>query len=345
MVNVIKSRHQRRSEKAFNKRYISRYKARQALSLSQKEDLDQQLYYLLGSQVGYEQRDFDPVAVKSLLDQGATTSLFQDYENSPNLGDFVDQCLDHYKWDKNRENGFKVLIDICCSYSREWCFNRRYAGNGGVKLSEFVLRTMASNNAWGYRDVPQIKESIKLKRYVSMVLDSMYMSIIASKMVEPDNAMFTEPYTYGYSDLISAFFNHLTYPKSREERFMVRRFLSYALKTIDALSKSKDFSHLMEDVLQHYTKYYGRRAPKDWMAFEWIFNVFVQLGYSHLFFLITARGYRDQTQGLVRIKSLNWEKLLLSKDTRRLLFKFVETYMDARLSILFDDNGTWWKML
>ncbi|KAI8870365.1 hypothetical protein GQ42DRAFT_162762 [Ramicandelaber brevisporus] len=345
IVNVIKSRHQRRSEKAFNERYVSRYKARQALSLSQKKDLDRELFNELKHQLSYGRQNFDPAAVRSLLDQGATTCLFDDHEGSTNLGEFVDQCLKHDKRDKNRENGFKVLIDICCSYSREWLFNRRCVGDGGEMLSVFVLRTMASNNAWGYFDVPQIKESIKMRRYVSMVLDSMYMSIKASKMVKPENTMFTKPDTYGLSDLFIAFFHHLTYPQSREERFMIRRFLSYALNAIDTLSKSKDLSSLVDKVLHSYTMCYRRYRPIDPRALEWIFKIFMELGYFNLVYLIIRCGYRDPELEFLGIKSMNWSKFLYARGSRRALSKFVETYKDMRVSILLDENGTWWKML
>ncbi|KAI8867235.1 hypothetical protein GQ42DRAFT_164927 [Ramicandelaber brevisporus] len=344
MVNVIRSRHQRKSEKAFNERYISRYKARQSLSLSQKEDIDQQLFNELKMQLWYQ--GFNPAAVRSLIDQGATTSLFYDYEGyRPNLGNFVELCLELVEWHIWRENGFKVLIDICCSYSREWCCNRRSIDYSGEWLSTFMIKVMASNTTWLHLKAPQGEEAIKLKRYVSMVLDSMRLSIIAARMVEPDNTMFTGLEVYRLSDLMCAFFTSITYPQSREERFMVRRFLSYALNAIDTLSKSKDFSNLMGKVLQRYIMKNGHFTPKDWMALEWIFKVFVDLGYSHLLYLITGCGYNDQKQGLVRIKSLNWEKLLQSKDARRTLSRLVETDKDARRSILLDDNGIWWKML
>ncbi|KAI8867234.1 hypothetical protein GQ42DRAFT_164925 [Ramicandelaber brevisporus] len=215
---------------------------------------------------------------------------------------------------------------------------------------------MASNTTWSFRDVSQGEDAIKLKRYVSMVLDSMRLSIIAARMVEPENTMFTGLEVYRLSDLVCAFFTSITYPQSREERFMIRRFLSYALNAIDTLSKSKDFSRLIEDVLQHYMmnngyytsldlKNYSRRTPVDPMALEWMFNVFMELGYSHLLYLIASCSYNDQKQGLVRTKGLSWRKLLQSKDARRALSRLVETYKELRLSILLDDNGTWWKML
>ncbi|KAI8874476.1 hypothetical protein GQ42DRAFT_648 [Ramicandelaber brevisporus] len=344
MVNVIRSRHQRKSEEAFNERYISRYKARQALSLSQKDDLDKELYSELKHQLSYG--EFDPAAIKSLLDQGATTSLFQDYElGGTNLGRFANRCFEFAEMNKNRENGLKVLIDICCSYSREWCCNRRYVGNGGAWLSSFILEMMASSTTWIGRQVLQGKEAIKMRRYVSMILDSMYLSVIAARIVEPETTMFTGLDIHKLSGLINAFFAYLTYPNTREERFMVRRFLSYALDAIDSLSKSKDFSSLMDDVLHDYTMYYGHYTPSDWLALEWMLKVFMELGYSHLFYLITGRGYKDKTQELVLIKSVNWMDLLHSKDSRRVLSRFVETYKYMRLSILLDDNGTWWKML
>ncbi|KAI8871236.1 hypothetical protein GQ42DRAFT_6053 [Ramicandelaber brevisporus] len=212
-------------------------------------------------------------------------------------------------------------------------------------LSVFVLRTMASNNAWGYFDVPQIKESTKMRRYVSMVLDSMRLSIIASRIVEPDNTMFTKPDTYGLSDLFIAFFHHLTYPQSREEKFMIRRFLSYALNTIDTLSKSKDLSSLVDKVLHGYTMCYRRYRPIDPKALEWIFKIFMELGYFNLIYLIIRCGYRDPELEFLGSTGQKWIKLLQSKDTRRALSKFVETYKEVRLSILFDDDGTWWKML
>ncbi|KAI8866784.1 hypothetical protein GQ42DRAFT_68001 [Ramicandelaber brevisporus] len=345
MVNDIRSRHQRRSEKVFNERYVSRYKARQALSLSQKNDIDRQLYKLLASQLDYWQQNFNPAAVRSLLDQGATTCLFNDYENSPNLGDFVDKCLEHYKWNINRENGFKVLIDICCSYSREWCCNRRYVSNGGEWLSSFVLRSMASNTVWPTSKIPQGEEAIKLKRYVSRVLDSMHLSILASKIVEPDNTIFTEPDKYRLFGLINSFVFYITYPQSREERFMVRRFLSYTLNTIDMFRKYDYFSKIFESELQDYIVHRGRYKPIDPMALEWIFKVFIELGYSNYLYLIVSCDYYDLRKGLVTTKSLNWSKFLYSRGSRRALSKLVETHKEVRLSILLDDNGTWWKIL
>ncbi|KAI8867236.1 hypothetical protein GQ42DRAFT_59608 [Ramicandelaber brevisporus] len=189
-----------------------------------------------------------------------------------------------------------------------------------------------------------------------MVLDSMRLSIIAARAVEPDNTMFTGLEVYRLSDLICAFFTSITYPQSREERFMIRRFLSYALNAIDTLSNSKHFSRLMKDVLQHYMMKngyytsldlinYSRRIPIDPMALEWIFKVFMDLGYSHLTYLIASCSYNDQKQGLVKTKGPSWRKLLQSKDARHALSRLVETYKELRLSILLDDNGIWWKML
>ncbi|KAI8867237.1 hypothetical protein GQ42DRAFT_59591 [Ramicandelaber brevisporus] len=189
-----------------------------------------------------------------------------------------------------------------------------------------------------------------------MVLDSMRLSIMAARIVEPDNTIFTGLEVYRLSDLMCAFFTSITYPQSREERFMVRRFLSYALNAIDTLSKSKDFSSLMEDVLRHYMmkngyytsldlKNYSRRTPVDPMALEWIFNVFMDLGYSNLTYLIASCSYNDQKQRLVKTKGPSWRKLLQSKDARHALSKLAETYKEVRLSILLEDNGTWWKML
>ncbi|KAI8874464.1 hypothetical protein GQ42DRAFT_577 [Ramicandelaber brevisporus] len=101
----------------------------------------------------------------------------------------------------------------------------------------------------------------------------------------------------------------------------------------------------MNDVLKDYTMYPQYCKSKDWMALEWIFKLFMELGYTNLFYLITGRGYKDTAQESVITMSMNWEGFLHSKDSRRVLSRFVETYKYMRLSILLDDDGTWWKML